>query len=131
MRTINKNRASILTKLYQKSSDSEDFSHDEPEDFIPDEPYAVNNLARKLLQEHFVCKEESYCIQCAEHGLPRYQTTLGIGATLYPDFTNFIDAIEESFPEGSCGICNQSVRTEREFQNFLFMEVSYFFENIF
>lgn len=120
MKTINKIRANILTKVYQQPEEDPD-----PEDYVPDETYAVNTLTRKLLCGIYTCKEDGYCTNCCKNILPRHHTTIGVGPNLNSDFDNFIGAIDDNFEDGSCSTCNKSCLMERECGDFLFIEVGY------
>lgn len=122
MKTINKKRATILTKIYG-NPEEDDYA---PEDFTDaNELYAVNGLTRKLLQEIFTCISKGYCPDCGEYTFPRYRTTLDVGNALDANFSNFIGVIDDNFPDVECPDCNKSCQMDLDFGDFALIEVCF------
>lgn len=124
MRTINKTRAAILAKLYKEPEN--DFEKDERmmlDDAEMDCQHAVNGAATTLLQGTFSCKEETRCTHCDSSYEPRFLPIICVADTLKPKFENFVQSINENLPDGVCYDCQQAKEVEREFGNFLFIEV--------
>lgn len=51
------------------------------------------------------------------------QTKFSPGGSLNADFSNFIGVLFENFPEYICEKCNRPQMVNREFGNFVFIEV--------
>lgn len=103
MRTLNKDRAVLLTKL-DKNPETEEETEEKMllEANAMDCKFAVNGLAAKLLQGTFTCAEDGKCNQCTLSVGPNRIPIISTGKSFKQDFGNLVQAIVDNFPDNIC-----------------------------
>ncbi|XP_055306691.1 uncharacterized protein LOC129570987 [Sitodiplosis mosellana] len=123
MRTLNKKRAVLITKLNQVPETEEDEEETELRAAFADEfKFDVNKLASKLLLGAFTLIEEAKC-NCSYFFGPKRWPIISVGKSLQNDFGNFVEAITENFLEPVCPDCKNPLQIEQQFGNYMLMEV--------
>lgn len=126
MRTLNKARAVLLHQLNKTPETEEEGEERLLLDALgTDCKFAVNGLAAKLLSGAFTCYEEGECEQCTFKIGPNQIPIITTGTELQQDYGNLVHAIEANLPDNICYACENRVTVEREFGNYVFVEVRF------
>lgn len=121
MRTVNANRAKLLTNVMKKAETEQEIEDELWQEEV-DCQFTVNALASKLLAGIASLKENGRC-ECS-YGFENHEfSMISVSQSLKADFSNLAASIIENLGYQSCPECSTELTIEREFGTFIFIQV--------